>query len=318
MSYLVRIKELKRSCVCTSAEISKWELSPGEAADLRLDVKIAEVFNSWDVSCSVVTDIPGESNWPFTLSYRTYPHVRFTDGSVRLRESTESGSAFPRRLKGETWLETYELADSESQEVTLVRSQGPIVVELESGPAIDLIEAGRIRRRRQRVGVALDAQPGYTSPGGVQAQTIVATEAHQHTASTVATWSIASALSVTPSRMSFGLVHLATSPSLKRVFIKSRDGRNFRLLAANNSRREIEVRGVPSANQSTHAVEVAFCAASKTAARQFVAGEIILITDHPNAPESRSDGPRSRNQTEPAYDPPRSVEIPNVHHSTSC
>lgn len=138
------VNEIVKSCTCASATISKQRLAPGETADLEMVINARPIFNSWNVSCRVLTNHPTEPERDYLISYRTYPHVRFDVDTIRIGgDGAAPGSAGEAETGPGAWIEIYEPAGSEPDALLDVQVGGPIRATVESEPIVDLIEGGQ-------------------------------------------------------------------------------------------------------------------------------------------------------------------------------
>jgi len=81
---VVRVKQIRRSCTCTDAAISKEVIALGEAVDLTMKVNARPNYNEWLIDCSLETDHPEWPWWTYWVSFRTYPRARFNVATISL------------------------------------------------------------------------------------------------------------------------------------------------------------------------------------------------------------------------------------------
>jgi hypothetical protein len=271
------IKEVRRSCVCTSATISKQVLAPGEAATLTMDVDVKPIFHEWTVSCNLVTDQGDRPERDYVLTYRSYPRTRFEAETITLECGTSGENQYSRAA----FLEIYEPAGSEPDVLLSVEGGGSLTTAFDPTPIIDLIDEGRVRRSRYRVSVSLP--PSYRASSGTHTETITAMTRRGYSASSVASWTYSAPVSITPPSTSFGIIDDAGPPRTRKVIIKSSDGTPFRLIAADTPAGPVELQGVPSDGPSSiHVVTLLLHPASEQG--RFRSGQREIPTDHPDMP----------------------------------
>lgn len=271
------IKEVRRSCVCTSASISTQVLAPGESATLTMDVDVKPIFHEWTVSCNLVTDQGDRPERDYILTYRSYPRARFEAETITLERDASGENQYSRAAS----LEIYEPAGSEPDILQSVEGGGSLTTAFDPSPIIDLIDEGRVRRSRYRVSVSLS--PSYRASSGTHAETLIAVTRRGYSASSVASWTYSAPVCITPPSTSFGVIDDDGRPRTRKVVIRSSDGTPFRLIAADTRDGPVELRGVPGDGPSSiHVVTLLLHPASEQG--RFRSGQREITTDHPDMP----------------------------------
>jgi hypothetical protein len=275
----IKIREIFKSCTCTSAGTGKTTLAPGESTDLNLVVDTRPIFNNWALSCRVVTDHPAEPERTYKLSYRTYPRVRFDIDAIQIDDVTAARTVAEGQPARKAWLEIYEPVGATGQDaLSDLKAPPPVVVSFDRKPEVTLLEKGTVRRLRYALSVSV--APETVARSGTRVENVIATTKLGYRASTSATWTVDLPLSVSPSTISFGVIGADDEVPIRKILIKSNDGRLFRLLARDAEAGDIEVRGVPSSGPANqHVVQLAFH--GPRSGRAFITGKVLVTTDHP-------------------------------------
>ena len=84
----VRIVRRVCSCTCTSNELGKAVLAPGEATELTMRVHTSDAYRAMTVQCRLVTDSPVIGEVPYSLAFTSFPRVSFSSETVRLAVQT--------------------------------------------------------------------------------------------------------------------------------------------------------------------------------------------------------------------------------------
>ncbi|MFO0958496.1 MAG: DUF1573 domain-containing protein [Isosphaeraceae bacterium] len=97
----VRILDCKSSCGCTSTELKKSSLLPGESTDLAVRMDVRDDTTENVAVVTLHTDHPRFPRWGYRLAARTYRPVWFEGPTLDLGEYDEES---PRTLKGQAQL----------------------------------------------------------------------------------------------------------------------------------------------------------------------------------------------------------------------
>jgi hypothetical protein len=86
----INILDKRCSCRCTRSELGKTRLKPGEKTWLLLEVNTPRNLAGIKVSCTLETDYERQKEWPYTLSFYSYPRLSVEPSSVSLSDSRKS------------------------------------------------------------------------------------------------------------------------------------------------------------------------------------------------------------------------------------
>ena len=282
----VKVLDVKKSCTCTKADLSKNELLPGEETTLTLSVSKPPTFLQWSVQCTLITDDDSEAEWTYTLSYRSYAPVRFDHDSIDLGEISSAVDSSRSNLNRSTaWLEFYSPVEEDGDSLESLNAPSPLHVEVVGKALVDTIESGRIRRTRLPIGI--DLAGSIDNPSGRHAATVDAKTRLGYSASMVGTWLESTPISASPETIFFGKVTGAQGSTSRNVSITSTDGRPFRILAieAEADRASVQAEAWDRENKPMHVVALNYSRRGST--QRFLSGAMILKTDHPAAPRVR-------------------------------
>lgn len=288
----VTIKDIKRSCACTAAVVGKKTIAPGEAVALTMTVDAKPIYSNQSVVCTLETDHPTQPEWTYRLSFRTYPRVRFDAATIDLGELPDSPEADAKSGAGKAvWLETYEPATQLPVAAAPfdLDCRPPLSASVGGEPDTEFIEDGTVRRSRHPVRVAIDPSAGREGPSGTYTGTVTARTGPKAIASTVVIWSRKAPLEVSPPNLSFGLVNRPGDRSSRKVILRSRDDRPFRVLSVAGGAEDVAATGPdpgkPTGPAPTQVVELTF--RRGPASRRFATGQAVIRTDHPEMPSLR-------------------------------
>jgi hypothetical protein len=109
MGRIVRIVSENHSCDCTTVEIQKRELQPGESTTVAMTVRVPPVYVKKDVSCVLGTDLPDASEWVFHVQFEGFPSARVVPSSIDMGTyavaQVGASGISPDRRSPEAWLE---------------------------------------------------------------------------------------------------------------------------------------------------------------------------------------------------------------------
>ncbi len=276
----VTVTGLTKACSCRSVSIDRDHIEPGATAELKMVVDANTLFTDASVACHVDTDEPLLPDLTYVVFYRTYPAVRFEDAGIQLGEYRPTDHAAPAPRE-EVTIEVYEtVGDGPADRLDTIDAPAPLTVEFRPDPVVDLIEDGKVRRSRYQAAVGLTRGPDPES--GTKVGWIKATTSRGKFTMTPVSWTVTSAMSVVPSRLSFSSAGDEGKPR-KVVKVDSKDDRPFRLLGLGTSDGEVECAGLPSPTASTsQQVEITLL---ERPVRKFMSGRVVLLTDDPEVPE---------------------------------
>ena len=194
-----------------------------------MDVALQPGVGNRKVQTTVYTDDPKEPSRTYSLLYRTYPPVRFDQGSIDLGAIDIRGETSTAQS---VWFEIYSKAESPQDALDNVEAPSPILAVVAGAPEVDLFERKSIRRTRYKLNVSRDRAATGQESSGMHSAILTGTTASGATTTVAVTWSLALPLEVTPSQVSFGLLTPSVKSDSKRVTVVSRDGVPFRLIAS--------------------------------------------------------------------------------------
>src|SRR5581483_4970838 len=91
----IKIKDESHSCDCTTVELSKRELLPGESATLTLSLHVPPAYASKVVSATLRTDDPDQPDWHYDLRFEAFPDARIVPPIIELGSRTVADMLAP-------------------------------------------------------------------------------------------------------------------------------------------------------------------------------------------------------------------------------
>ncbi len=151
----VRILDENHSCSCTSVNVPRILLQPGQTTTLEMKVQTPLTYSNRVLGSTLRTDHPKFPEWSYQLRIESFPKARMASDQVELRLADrvrrETGAPAARRtLLGETWLEVYAPDGRDLPVPTGAHGSESLVVEIESKGEVDSPRAG-VQRARYRV-----------------------------------------------------------------------------------------------------------------------------------------------------------------------
>ncbi len=264
-------------------------IPPRDSAELKMTIKPNTSLGKWNIQCTIETDDADEPSRTYTVSYRSYPHVRFDESTLDLGPVTSDGAGLPGSGNKETWCEIFEPTSSRIDAPTDIEAPSCLAVDLDRVPVVDFFEDGAITRCRYRLGVRYT--PGtsqFDGASGTHSATIAATTRQGHAASITALWSFALPVQASPASLSFGLVRAASGTLRRDLTLEALDGRPFRILAIDSDSQSVE----PDGNAGTEPIisaglshSLGICYRNKIAGNRYETGKLVIATDHPEMPK---------------------------------
>jgi hypothetical protein len=270
----VRILGVDKACNCTTAEVSRRFLEPGQSARLRVSVRVPAARTRLSVSCAVRTDHPTLRDWNYTVAFEYLPRIALSETFLTVGSSDKG--VFLRKSK-QVMVEVFGRSD---EDVPRVRADAPedLVVENDGLPEHRRLSAGTWTARYP---VVVRLSDTHERTPGLHARTVTISSSDGRSASLSASWSYEPPIAVTPSFVHFGQVAAGCRSACRRLSLLSTSGRRFRVLevrCGDPFARCDAVRGRGSA--VSHGVEVAVVPAPEARAGPMT-GKIHLLTDEP-------------------------------------
>ena len=104
----VRILGERHSCSCTTLELPRVALRPGESTILTMTVSVPYSYTQREICCTVVTVHPRYPEWEYRIRFESFPRARVEPEQIRV------GTLAPwKESKGTlrpvfgTWLEVF-------------------------------------------------------------------------------------------------------------------------------------------------------------------------------------------------------------------
>lgn len=284
----LKINKIIKSCNCTEVSLSKMEIPLGGSAELKMTIKPSLALGKWTVQCTLQTDDLDEPGMTYTVTYRSYPHVRFDGSTLDLGRVMvgENGLPHPGDRK-ETWFEIFEPVSNRVDAPGDFEAPPCLALDLSRVPVIDLLEGGTIARSRYRIGV--NYAPGrsqFDGASGAHTATIAARTRSGHATSITALWSINLPLQISPDPVSFGLIRSVSGPVRRAVTLKGLDGSPFQLLTIDSDSNAVKAEKMGeriARAELTHNLVLNY--QNEKLKKLYDRGQIIITTDHPRMPK---------------------------------
>ena len=286
---ILTIKKLIQSCNCTDAKLSTMAIAPGSSADLKLTIKPSPALGSWKVQCTLETDDPEQPDKTYTVTYRSYPQVRFDTNSINLGVSTRGAAGEPPPTnKAEAWFEVFERSSNHVDGFGIAAAPSPLTVNVDRDPVIDRYEGGKITRSRYRLVVSFDPKSSESeSASGIHSATVSARSRLGQATSVAVIWTLDRPLQVSPDPVSFGIVKGVGGTASKKVILTALDKKPFRLLAFDSDTDGVNAAGEGEQGAAAtpglmHIVSLGYEA--KKSGKSYPSGRVRITTDHPRMP----------------------------------
>ena len=285
----VRILGENHSCDCTTVDLPKRELRPGESVALTLSVRVPPTYVRKEVSATLETDDPEHPHWDYLVRFEAFPDARVVPQVIDLGSHTVADmlASEPSHdvTESEACLEVYTLPNGKNRPPPrLVQVPAECVATMAQAPEVSQLASG-VRAERYRLSVRL--KQGMPSTGTFVRPLNVKLNDERGTSASL-TWSVRAPVVCAPERIHLGSVATEDPPIKRRVILHASDGTPFRILAighdASVTVRPAEGGGFPSPASSRQAIELVFDAPPKEASR-FLAGSVRIRIDRKDYPQ---------------------------------
>jgi hypothetical protein len=283
----VRIVEQLCTCTCTSSGVANSTLKPGESTTLTMKVNLADVYRTWEIECSLITDHPKYPRWPYRITFRTYSRARFDSDLVDLGpiDTLSSGTATSSTERS-LWLEIYSPCTGSADRLADFEiTGGTAEISARGEPCICRLEAGRIWQVRYPITIRVPPSSDFTD--GTRTLPIVARTHQGGRASTTVAWRQVSPMHIVPSELYFGIIGPSSS-EVKTITLRTEDSKPFQLLRVSSDSTLVRVRlsdpSLEGQGSMVHSLDVELTIDGE-AERRAIAGEVVILTDHPACPQ---------------------------------
>ena len=262
----VNILGLQKSCICTAAKFDKKVLVPGESADLRMEIETRNIPNVWQVSSSIVTDDPDRKEWDYTVRFKTYVPVVFSQELVMLSRAES--------LNHKTvLLEVYRDRSGKEDVLKTLKCPGSIIAKILLPPRSRSLEGGTVHKTEYLIDLHLADIPVKVS--GQKSEVIQAITESGRTASMAVTWREESLIAFNPSTLSFGNIAKDGKPS-RIVVVSSSSAVNFALTKTGGEDHALDIEGLDGLKRPRHTLK--FVLRPGQFGKKFLTGTVKLST----------------------------------------
>ncbi len=279
----VRILRENHSCDCTTVDLPKRELRPGESVTLTLSISIPPACVSRAVSTTLETDDPEHPNWVYLIRFEGFPDARIVPSIIELGSRTVADMLEPEPggdfAAAEGWMEVFTPPKGKNHPPPrVINPPAECIVTVAETPEVSILASG-VRAERYRLSVRL--RQGVPSTGTfVRPLNITLNDLHGAAASL--TWSVRAPVVCVPERIHLGSVALGDPPIKRRVNLQSADGKPFRIITVGHDAivtiRPTDGGGFPSPASNRHALELVL-EVPREPTSTFLAGSVRIQLD---------------------------------------
>jgi hypothetical protein len=282
--FLVRNTTLKtvaivgedHSCSCTTIEVEKKRLAPGETATLTMSVKVPSTYSNLFLTCQLKTDHPQFPEWSYHLKLESFPRARIVPDSIELEASeVPGGTGREGGPSGEAWAESFARDGEVPLAPTGIDHPEGLRVRLEDRPKIETVARGVVRAR-YRIELAVEG----AALVGTHSLPLNVRFGEGVTAGTMVVSRRNGRIECVPAQMHFGLVLTAQAVTTRKVLVRSRDGTPFRLMSVRADMGCVDAVGaaLPSGPAPSHNLELRFSAPGEISSTA-LSGNVWIDTD---------------------------------------
>jgi len=284
----VRILNENHSCDCTTVELEKRELLPGDSMSLDMTVRVGSGYASKDVSCILKTDRPDHLEWIYRIRFESFPDARIVPDRIDLGTFSipKIGGARTRGAvaSSEAWIEVFTQPDQPDHPPPLVAERPEqCTVTLGKRPEVVYPRQG-VRLKRYPVSIGLEQ--GLSS-AGTFARPLNISLGDFAGASALVIWTARALVNCEPSQIHFGSIAPGQPPVKRSLVMRSSDGRPFRVLSVDQSpslRVHLSAgNALPSFPAEVHSLGLTFEVREEPS--RFVAGSVRIRIDRDGCPE---------------------------------
>lgn len=227
----IDIVKISKSCNCTSIEVDKMKLFPGESASIVMRIHPSRSKGTYKVVGTLRTS---ESLKPheYVVEYSVVPHIAFESPSLNLGlisskvDSSEESVSPSRSL----WFELNQTTESAIIPVVTLNATPPIVAKIAQQDVTKVFAQGKMRQTRYRMEINADQASLQSFPSGFHSSILTVMSSTGESASATVLWSLDSPLNVAPNPISFGVVKSSDTAIVRRIVVSTRDKTPFHIL----------------------------------------------------------------------------------------
>ncbi len=284
----VRILGETHSCTCTSIELQKAVLEPGQSIPLEMTVRVDPDYAKLDIVCVVKTDHPKFPEWMYGIRYTSYPRGRIVPGPIDLGlygvDRRGQMAPAPGNDGKAFWLELFAPGGDVLPEPAIAPSPDGIAAEIGPPTPIESLEGGASRRR-----YPLTIRPTVVDgAAGAHSRDLTIRSGDRILASSQVHWDFRGPYVCTPSQVHFGMVDGGDARKSARVIVRASDGEAFRVLSFESGSPSVAIlldgEDPGAAPQHVFELTLSIPTDSRT---QALSGVARIRTDREGSPEIR-------------------------------
>jgi hypothetical protein len=221
----VKILDVVKSCGCTSFDVGKKSLAPGEETKLEINVSTPKAYQDVYSACTLKTDHPALADWQYTLRFTALPRVAFSAQHVNFGRISKTAP----ELSQDAFIDLYDSSVVPLDEHNFSVPEGlsvQLLPEPEKHHLASDIWSARYRFSVKLVRVrGLEGYGQHTKSIGLQAPSGAR-------ASLEVVWRHDPPIVAAPSVIGFGRVSRRATSDKRLLFLHSTDGKQFRIVSA--------------------------------------------------------------------------------------
>ena len=170
----VRILGERHSCTCTTTDLPRAVLGPGESTFLTMTVSIPHSYAQREVGCTVLTDDPQYPEWNYGIRFESLPGARIEPEQISVGTLAPwKESKGEDRAIAEAWLEVFAPPGA-----SLPEPSGPLdvvdglVIHRDQRPVIDNLARGALATGSASRSMEGGCRPG-SSPAASTSRSLV-------------------------------------------------------------------------------------------------------------------------------------------------
>ncbi len=284
---VIDIVNISKSCTCTSVQVDKMKLSPGESASIVMHINPSRSKGTYKVLGTLHTSDNLKTH-EYVVEYSIIPHIAFEAPSVNLGlissklDSLEESVSPSKSI----WLELNQTTEKAISPIVTVDATPPIVAQIQSEGVTKDLASGKIRQTRYRIETNVDLGSLQSFPSGIHSSILTARSSTGESASATVLWSLDTPLIAAPNPISFGVVKSSDTAIVRRIVISTRDKVPFHVLAIESQPAGVELDEEGTAKEQAelyttmHTVQIAIRPSMFDTG--FPNGFVKILTDHPS------------------------------------